>query len=66
MKVVFDREYELDIKKWIGALRILEEKGYTREEMLDILTAEPPEEWHHVARLLAAKAQTHSAIADRL
>lgn len=52
---VFKADYQRDLKRWLQAMTILEEKGYTIAETLGILYSQPTSSWRSVVRRQAAK-----------
>ncbi len=47
---VFEEKYKEDLKRWISAIKILEEKGYKREEIINLLYQKSVSDWHNLAR----------------
>jgi len=48
----FRKDYENELKKWIDSIKILEDKSYTREEIINLLYSMPLTEWQNLARIL--------------
>jgi len=53
---VFGEEYRKDLKIWVEAISILEKKGLTREEILNLLYQEPVNSWINLARRMKDRA----------
>lgn len=47
---VFGVKYKQDLKSWIDAVSILEKKGFTREQVVNLLYQEPVNSWINLAR----------------
>lgn len=47
---VFGERYKKDLKIWIDAVKMLEEKGFTRDQVVNLLYQEPVNSWINLAR----------------
>lgn len=47
---VYGERYKKDLKIWIDAVSILEKKGFTREQVVNLLYQEPVNSWINLAR----------------
>ena len=54
-EIVFGEEYHSDLKKWTEAITNMEKKGYSREEIINLIFQEPANHWSNLARQLAPK-----------
>lgn len=52
MDEYFQNEYKVDIRKWLDSIKTLEEKTFTRAEIIELLFAFPVAEWPSIARRL--------------
>lgn len=52
---VFKDEYKADLKKWLDAITALEDKHYTRDEIIALLYQEPINSWPNLARRMKTK-----------
>ncbi|HEX6461990.1 MAG TPA: hypothetical protein VFZ58_01820 [Candidatus Saccharimonadales bacterium] len=52
---VFGEDYTKDLKKWTEALALLEQKGYSREEIISMVYQEPAFRWTALARRASTK-----------
>jgi len=48
--IVFGERYKKDLKIWIDAVKMLEEKGFTRDQIVNLLYQEPVNSWINLAR----------------
>lgn len=48
----YNQGFQDDIKVWVEALATLEQKGYSREEIISILRQELPQKWPKIAKRL--------------
>ena len=55
IEVVFKDEYKRDLEKWTRTLVVLEQKGYSREEIVSLISQEPLRLWRSLARRLPQK-----------
>ncbi len=46
----FEKEYKKDLKKWIDAITVLEDKSYSKDEIVNLLYGYPIVEWPSIAR----------------
>lgn len=53
--LVFKDEYRADLKRWLGAIENLEEKGYKREEIVALLYQEPARVWPNMVKRITNK-----------
>ncbi|MBI5140106.1 MAG: hypothetical protein HZA94_01505 [Candidatus Vogelbacteria bacterium] len=53
---VFGEDYLADLRKWTGVLTILEEKGYSRDEIISLLYQEPVYRWINLAKRMSVKS----------
>jgi len=52
---VFGENYSQDVNRWLGAIRNLEDKGYTRDEIVPMLYTAPVGGWVSIASRKTAK-----------
>jgi hypothetical protein len=52
---VFGNEYKADLKDWLASIGVLEQKGYTRDEIVALLYQEPVNYWPNLARRMGHK-----------
>ncbi len=52
---VFGSEYEADLQKWLSAITVLENKGYSSDEVIAFLFQEPIHNWPKLADRVSAK-----------
>lgn len=58
VKKVFGPEYQQDLRSWISSITSLENKGYSRQEVLALLYQYPAYRWHNLARQMPDKNKT--------
>lgn len=52
---VFVSEYRANLGEWIQSIRIFDEKGYSRDEVIAILYTSPATKWRNLARHFPSK-----------
>ncbi|KKR09369.1 MAG: hypothetical protein UT37_C0023G0001, partial [Parcubacteria group bacterium GW2011_GWA2_39_18] len=52
---VFAEDYKADLQKWTGCVTTLEQKGYSRDEIMAMFYSEPLYRWDKIARRAKAK-----------
>ncbi|MEI6238713.1 MAG: hypothetical protein WCP15_04255 [bacterium] len=53
--LVFKDEYRADLHRWTESITTLEKKGYTKDEIVDLLSQEPINSWQNLARRMRPK-----------
>jgi hypothetical protein len=52
---VFKEEYQKDLFQWVDAIKVLEQKGYNRDEIISLFFQEPVMSWQKLARRVKKK-----------
>ncbi len=55
IKKVFIDDYKADLKTWLDAISDLEQKGYTRDEIVSVFSQEPINSWSNLARRMQSR-----------
>jgi len=55
--LVFRDEYKTDLKKWLDSIDRLEQKGYTRDKIMNLLSQEPINSWPNLTRRMKSKIE---------
>ena len=55
---VFKEEYKADLKDWLDSISVLEQKGYTKDEIVALLYQEPINSWSNLSRRMKPKIKS--------
>jgi len=55
---VFKVEYKADLKNWLDSISVLEQKGYTKDEIVALLYQEPINSWPNLSRRMKTKIKS--------
>ncbi|TSC73950.1 MAG: Uncharacterized protein G01um101444_417 [Parcubacteria group bacterium Gr01-1014_44] len=55
---VFKEEYKADLKNWLDSISVLEQKGYTKDEIVALLYQEPINFWSNLSRRMKPKIKS--------
>jgi len=55
---VFKNEYKSDLQEWTESIATLEQKGYTKDEIVGLLYQEPINSWPNLARRMKPKIKS--------
>lgn len=58
LESVFKDEYKTDLKEWLDSISALEQKGYTKDEIVYLLYQEPINFWSNLARRMKPKIKS--------
>lgn len=62
IEIVFEKEYKIDLKKWLGSIALMEKKGYSKDEISDLFYQEPINSWSGMAKKIGYSASKKTAI----